>query len=94
MTITALGTIGTVRKEINMVERRKLPAQVVDYGRGFDRMKARLGPEKAEALRLDTIRLQEEARAFWGGQPLPDKRDRSSYKGKGYPAPKKSKRGE
>ena len=28
----------------------------------FDRMKERLGPKRAEALRLDTIRLQEAAR--------------------------------
>ena len=28
----------------------------------FDRMKEQLGPKRAEALRLDTIRLQEAAR--------------------------------
>jgi hypothetical protein len=29
----------------------------------FDRMKERLGPDAAEALRLDTIRLQQKALA-------------------------------
>jgi hypothetical protein len=59
------------------------------YGRGFFRMKERLGPERAEELRQEVLRDQIAAREKWGGQAvLP--RDRDTYKE--YPKSKRSKR--
>ena len=75
-----------------MVKRqRSTPtAPIPMYGRGFARMKNRLGPERAEELRQEVLKDQLAARAKWGEQPVGDERDRASYKG--YPLPKMSKR--
>jgi len=42
-------------------------------------MKARLGPERTEALRQQVLKDQLEARAKWGVQPVTP-RDREEYK--------------
>lgn len=57
-----------------------------DYGRGFARMKARLGPEQYEALRQDTISRQQKALAEIGQERVVKERDRDSYTT--YPTPK------
>lgn len=61
-------------------------------GPGYRRMKARLGPERLEALRLDTLRLQQEALSgVRVAKPPKPGADRESYKG--YPKPRGKKRG-
>lgn len=53
-------------------------------GPGFERMRARLGEEGMEALRLDTLRIQTSTREFISA------RDRETYQD--YPPPKRKKK--
>lgn len=62
----------------------KLP----EYGRGFDRMKARLGEKRTEELRLQVLKDQQAALSQAARPVQP--RDRSSYSE--YPAPKRRKK--
>ena len=78
-----------------MIERRH-PKPKASYGIGFYRMAARLGPQRMEELRQETLKDQLAERAFvLGHGPNPKTlRDRTTYKD--YPPPKgasnKSKR--
>lgn len=73
-----------------MVERYRAGQTIVPmYGRGFHRMKERLGPEKAEELRQSVLKDQLAARAKWGAQPVQE-RDRTTYKE--YPTSKRRKK--
>lgn len=67
-----------------MVERYRPQTTKGGYGRGFERMKERLGPVRTEELRQQVLKEQAEARVKWGGGPL-ETRDRSSYVD--YPPP-------
>jgi hypothetical protein len=72
----------TLREAIGWEQEQVMPT----YGRGFARMKARLGPEKYEALRQDTIARQEQTLSEVGKARVITERDRDSYKE--YPPPK------
>jgi hypothetical protein len=52
---------------------------MVEYGRGFARMKKRLGPKKTEALRQQVLAEQIAMREKVSGE-IVKSRDRDSYK--------------
>ena len=67
---------------------KKQDERVEVEGPGYRRMRARLGPEKMEELRLRTLREQNEALARAAArpaQPAAPAQDRASYRG--YPEP-------
>ncbi len=66
----------------------KKQSEVEIEGPGYRRMKARLGPEKMEEMRLRTLREQDEALARAAARPAgraAPAQDRASYRG--YPEP-------
>ncbi len=70
-----------------MVKKTEEPLPM--YGRGFARMKARLGEQRAEELRQEVLKDQIAAREKWGAQPV-NSRDRDTYND--YPKPKRRKK--
>lgn len=68
--------------------KKKQQSEVEVEGPGFRRMKARLGPERMEELRQQTLREQREALASTPERGA--EQDRADYRG--YPAPKSAKR--
>ena len=68
---------------------KKQQSEVEVEGPGYRRMKARLGPEKMEEMRLRVLR--EQAAALADAQPPAGAtQDRTSYRG--YPAPRGRKK--
>lgn len=68
--------------------RKKQQSEVEVEGPGYRRMKARLGPERMEEMRLRTLREQDEALARAAARPVKPAapaQDRTSYRG--YPKP-------